>query len=256
MEVSNPPEPPYCQQCQDGFQLVTAFTCAPCPGGSICVNGTVTPCLPGTYSTVNATQCASCPAGSACIGGLHSLCAPGTYQNASHASACLDCGIGHYNTVMGRRSACPLIPPGFYAAVNDTRVANITPCTMGSSCVDGVRTSCSPGTFQNASQRSACTRCAIGTYNPSYGRSSPCIPSPNGYYTVGVLNASAINVCNSGFFCVGGLLIPCFSGTYASSSGLSVCSRCTAHCTARVPVNITCDPVTGTVTCAGEANVI
>ena len=251
--VSNPPDPEYCSLCENGYQLVSPYECATCPAGSICINNTATACGPGTYANSDATQCVSCPAGSACTNGLLSACLPGTYQSSAAASTCLNCGAGRYSNESGLSTPCSLIPAGFYASpANTTTATSIAPCDAGSSCVGGVETSCPPGTFQSMAQQANCTPCAAGSYNPNSGRSSACVPISSGYYGVGTFNASAVDECAAGYFCVNGVQQACANMTYANTRGQSACTACATQCgNVRAPVNLTCDPVTGSVLCSG-----
>ena len=58
-----------------------ASVCTACPAGSYCVNGAMTSCTAGTYtSSTGASSCVTCPAGSFCVTGASSapVCSSGS----------------------------------------------------------------------------------------------------------------------------------------------------------------------------------
>ena len=188
--------------CQAGFFCSLAssspqplnMTGGRCPPGSYCLNNSSapTPCPKGTFSpdpgNTNASSCTPCTAGSYCPeSGLTRPTGP--------------CLAGYY------------CPPGQFSP-------SAFECSRGHYCVNGSAEPrrCSPGSYQNATGRSACETC------------------PKGYFCDTRLAAVVDFVnstCPAGYFCPSGTARayehPCPSGTYSDRVGSvnsSLCSDC------------------------------
>jgi hypothetical protein len=243
-----------CSVCADGFIPLTESVCGPCPSDSACVNNTVTVCAAGTFRNANSSACLPCLPGNACSQGQQTACAPGTFQDQSGRATCSPCGIGRYtNESAWSQAACPPIPPGLYSPVpNATEVSLIFSCPQGSFCINGVATLCPVGSFQILEGQSACDVCPLGSYNPTAGRSTPCLVVSSGFESIGVSQRSAVRPCDPGFFCTQGVSSPCPALTFASAPGAAHCNNCT-RCNAIVPADVRCDATTGLVSCIDRA---
>jgi hypothetical protein len=92
-------------------------------------------------------------------------------------------------------SSCIPVPVGKYTSDN----INIYDCPTGNYCINGVKTPCNPGTYQNKTNSISCIPVSVGKYQDESGQTSEkickagtyqdkagstsCIINPIGSYT-------------------------------------------------------------------------
>ena len=167
-----------------------------------------------TESTVEPLICGAgtfCPAGSA----LPQYCAPGTYSN---------------KTGLSSLSECAPCPPGSSCSIGSTAPL---PCSPGSHAPThelGRCVLCMAGSYQAASNATACEACDAGDFCPE-GASLRLAPTCEaGTFA----NASEIDgepecfECEAGFACAGGAARPtaCSPGYFANTSRSAECASC------------------------------
>ena len=156
--------PSGCNMCPAGYIQNSVsnspISCRPCTTGYACPSITTeTRCLAGTYAPSLATACAQCP-GNTYSGDAATVCSPcsphATAPNGSVSVYACNCDPGYYRDVYYRCIACP----------------------AGISCANNLALQCPAGSF-SAGGQSACTQCAVGTYQDT-ASSSACKTCPAG----------------------------------------------------------------------------
>eukprot|EP00742_Colponemidia_sp_Colp-10_P018614 GILJ01021514.1.p1 GENE.GILJ01021514.1~~GILJ01021514.1.p1 ORF type:complete len:1858 (-),score=172.31 GILJ01021514.1:2-4912(-) len=204
-----------CATCIAGYWCPAGaqdYLLNPCPMGHYCPTGAATPtqcpagyyldqvmantsttckqCPPGRYCPAGSTDPNSiCPSGYYCPArtqaGTDNPCPAGTYTGAvvglTDSSGCQPCPIGYYCPVASvNPTSCP--PGRFGNAMNRTALANCASCLAGYACpfsamVRGDQVPCQPGYY-----------CPVGTINPT---DNPCQP---GYYSNATNLATATGI--------------------------------------------------------------
>ena len=213
----------YCNSTVD--PVTTSFGTGPCPEGYYCPEETEYsrqfPCPVGTFSDAtglgNSSQCTACSAGYYCP--MSSLTSP--FAN---------CSAGYFCRA-GATSASP----------NQGHDANV--CPRGFICAEGTAEPepCPPGTFSNQTGvQVSCEDCPAGMYCSSSGLTQPTGVCSEGYYCPSSSTTSTEIICPQGSYCLMGssLPMPCPTGTFSSSEGLTNSSEC-LPCTAGMFCNIT-----------------
>jgi sugar lactone lactonase YvrE len=251
--------------CPDGYycplQIMNSTsppTLLPCPSGHYCRNGTVTPivCPLKFYCPELTAFPVACPAGTfsnhygLSTANCSGLCELGEYCPLN-ASQPLPCPAGAYcPTTADYPHPCP---PGSYGG--DIRLFNKScsgECAPGFLCtaysVTPKQQPCPPGTSNNLTGKSectkcdpgffaeaivngtlSCTKCPSGMYSSLHG-SSQCFPCPPGTSN-NLTGQSECKKCSPGYFAeasVSGTMScsECSKGTYTSISGSSQCLAC------------------------------
>ena len=237
----------FCSELHDGDFCRPSIGLFLCPPGRKCVNGTITLCPSGTYSTLGAGDCTVCPdgqytstagaasceacdRGSFCVNGVKKPCSAGSYSDKEW-SQCLTCPDGTYSREGA--SACILCEPG-HRCINGIK----SPCTEHTYAEDGssICKPCSPGQY-SGQRAAACTTCEAGFACNSgktkclerfYSESgaSSCTPCPNGTYSLSA-GSSVCTFCEAGYACSNGDRDPCPAWTY-SEPGWDTCEVCAA----------------------------
>lgn len=224
----------------------TDLECPLCPGGHVCLAGTVAPeaCDAGTFcpaGAVNATTCTAgsycppasitpvgCPAGYYCPTGsaTPTICEQGTYCPANSVFP-LVCPAGTFSPPASSGSsrtsaaeACTVCPAGYYSDATDG--TQCSPCTKGYVCLGGTSSprplneqrdkgyACPAGFY--CPEGSAIERpCPRGTFNPSPGASvvGACLPC----------SLNSFNAEEGASACK-----PCSSSSYTNSTGSLACT--------------------------------
>jgi hypothetical protein len=215
--VTNATSADDCMDCPLGWYCTggQGYPTAMCQAGYTCVGAAATgyenPCPKGTWSaTVGATSsavCQPCPAGSICAAGsaLPTQCPAATYAPNENTTA-------RHNADFSNCLACPA---GMW-------------CGIGTI----VPTACASGTYSTTGQ-SSCTKCMKGYYCNDTGISDSFMyverPCPAGYWCP-TGTALAVLLCTQGYHCPQGSAYPvlCSPGSYANTTGQSVCWDCPA----------------------------
>lgn len=216
------------------------YICTLCPSGRVCERTGLT--APSSL----------CPAGFWCVSGASSLIPVCSGMKCLHMYGV--CPIGHYcpqatstpipctsGTFMNHTGAvtCSSCPSGFYcdATVSTSQYLS---CPQGFYCPYGTALDfqpCAAGTYGSQSglrSLSDCTKCDIGTYNPSISSTSSdaCLPCPAAYFCnhIGISNYSHWP-CPVGHFCVEKTVISisCPEGSYRPTlygAAVSDCLQC------------------------------
>ena len=157
-----------------------------------------------------------CPKGSYCVAGSASpaACPAGTFANTTgttSAAGCLPCPPGLICPTSGIVIPTTRCPPGQYCPGGANTSG--TACPPGSRCTGGntAPEPCSAGTYQNASNGTACRTCPAA-YFCGVGTVSPALCPP-------------AYACPAGSSL--GTPVACPVGTYSNASGLSASSQCT-----------------------------
>ncbi|XP_043937062.1 neurogenic locus notch homolog protein 1-like [Protopterus annectens] len=229
-----------CQLCPSGYFCPRSATANPkaCGTGSFSVPGSVScqPCLEGYYCSDEATSETVMLANMACPPGL--ICSGGLKNLPNHSSGA--CPIGYYclrgdidpkprlcpngtyndHLGLGSLSQCTPCPSGKYCFSNGTEPQPLVEPT--GNCPDGYY--CPEGTGLPFSYP-----CGLGNYRNSLKseRGDVCYPCPPGYYcdTLGMVSPKW---CPAGFYCVEGASSPqpCEQGTYSNWGGLKSKKDC------------------------------
>ncbi|KDO25587.1 hypothetical protein SPRG_08886 [Saprolegnia parasitica CBS 223.65] len=225
---------------------------APCEPGAFCKYGLQYPCPGGRYGSAAQETSSLCTG--LCQRGFY--CPPGSTRPTQVA-------CGNASVICRRGSAVPEpVAVGYYSGGDTSPTEALDrdsmrwyqlPCPLGSYCVDGTSFPCPGGTYGGVTQltRPTCSGlCAPGYYCPpgsvasqafSCGNVSVYCPPGStqplavsvGYYTTGGTNStrSGQALCPIGSFCQHGVLYQCPSGTYGSTTGLTV-ETCSGWCRA------------------------
>lgn len=205
--------------------LKSALCTAPCPMGSYCPIGSSYPilCPPGTYGDVAGLSDPSCSG----------KCQPGFFCSAGSTSAQqAPCPAGRYGAEAGLTTPeCSPLCEAFNRTDSvGSRFCEPRICHEGYVC---------PPASTSAKQQ-PCGSPAV--YCPPHS----VIPTPvtTGWYTIGSVSAAGQTqqtldadtrtsqvVCEPGYFCMNGLRLPCASGFFGSTAGLSS-GTCSGQCDA------------------------
>ena len=207
------------------------------------------PCLFGTYLSINPTTCTKCPAGYYCPdfnvvpiscpqgnycpegSGEPQKCPVGTYGGIielKNISQCLKCPIGTFNSLTGQTpQGCLTCSSGSYCDIGSTIQ---TPCPSNYYCpVPSVKIGCPMGTYYDGVSGTSidmCQQCNKGFFCPTAGKSSiACVP---GTYS-DKLGSTICEACPEGSYCGLGASEPtkCLINSY-SVKGSSACTPCGA----------------------------
>ncbi|XP_014845642.1 PREDICTED: uncharacterized protein LOC106919650 isoform X3 [Poecilia mexicana] len=243
--------------CSQGLARDPQRSATLCPRGFYCPGGGIDPnpipCPNGTYSSSpglrDVSQCVQCPEGKYCYTQQPQeqpitrptepcpdghYCPPGTghpytypcqvgkFRNNTHghtAEVCISCPSGHFCSQLGMD--LPLL------------------CPQGSYCPDGTSTPkpCPEGTYSShsaLSELSQCAPCGGGQYCSGVGLTKPSGSCKERFYCrVGAKSATPADgptggLCPPGGYCplASTSPIPCPSGTFSNSSGLSSPEEC------------------------------
>ena len=219
----------FCNPCTPGFICSTTGLHEPngeCPAGYFCMIGTVLighQCPPGYF----------CPNGSS----LPSPCKAGLFQPSYGQSECIECPEGYY---------CDPAETADNNTVYDSlpKMGTVLPalCPIGHVCPSGTRFAiqnpCPRGTYSGMMglvNTSQCLSCPPGMYCADMGLSDPngfCSPGYNcilGSSSPQPIDGTTGSICPRGSVCPLGtrFSIPCPSGTFSNSTGLTNMSECT-----------------------------
>lgn len=248
-----------CSVCSNGQYLssscsdTAAGVCSACTnaganqyytgsGGSTnnCPVSPCTSCSPGQLNSgcgnTNPGSCVAC-ASPATQGRFFStgcttdICSPNTYSSGGYVSSCSVCP-SNSNSASGS-STCEC-NAGYYGTMSCVL------CPAGYACLDGVKTTCNPGTY-SSDGLAGCTSCSAGTYAAA-SASTACAACNAG--SVSIAAASVCTPCDPGNFAASpGQASPCSAclpGTYASGSGLATCSPCAVGKYSGASYSVTC----------------
>jgi len=189
--------------CPPGFGIGSIFSCALC--------------APGTFNSLGSLYCPPCPAGtyaSSCGSVSCSNCMAGTWSSEGNAICNGFCWAGRYG------NSSTSVSPNCAG-----------PCTAGYFCPNG-------------SSSSTALECgSVGVYCPE-GSAFPVV-AQNGYFTIGgndMQTQTSLQICDSGYFCVGGIRTECSAGTYSPLTGASSCETCAPGSVANQTGSSTCFP--------------
>jgi hypothetical protein len=236
-------------------------TCTACPAGQTSTEG-ATSCTncPAGKSSIAGQDCINCTYGRISIsGGLCELCPAGKTAN-TEKTECINCPANTFSTGDSNCRSCPI-------GVTSNPGATSCACSGSTPVLQAnftCRVACPTGTVYVASTNS-CSKCAAGysginqnirgvdatcrpcepgTYAPVVG-SEICLDSPAGAWSGGAFATFVTNtigyysgsrsgtqrICPPGSYCPPNAVepIPCPTGTFGSSSGLSG-SNCSGQC--------------------------
>lgn len=222
-----------------------------CDPGHYCVGGQQIPCRVGVYG--NATGLATAECSEPCVAGQYCplasvvplICDKGYY--CPDGMGKIPCPAGTFGATRGLKdkSCSGLCKPGFYCPSGSTNATSVY-CPAGKYGSEyGLRESncsgdCSAGFYcpgppiasngQPTGRLSSYTpntqfrmiECGSPQYFCPRGSQTPTTVSV-GYYSVGgnETQRSAQAICETGFYCVGGIKYSCPAGSYGISQGLS-----------------------------------
>ena len=178
-----------CTLCPPGRVCrIGSFFAELCMPGFYCMNGTASPCPPGTYAPSSGAEdmsfCLPCEAGYYCpnestVLFTHTPCPIGSYCESGSVIP-TPCPSGtHRNTTRAMNiSECYLCPSGLYCADNGT--VHGVPCAITESCPEGsvAPLPCPPGFY--CPEPDLRLPCPPGQYCPE--GSSTFIPCPRNHY--------------------------------------------------------------------------
>ena len=238
-----------CQLCQAGFVSTaigasTASTCKPCASGYFSnTTGSVAcfKCESSTYSLSGATSCQPCPVGSVCIDGVLAQCPPGSYGTATSiysATGCSNCTAGSYNPNYGAASSasCLSCAAGTFSSYG---ASSCEQCPSGTSNPSTGASSptlcalCAKGKYSTFPAQSSCSLlCPAGYFGAKLGGMSfddACAPCPPGYYSANEGSAQCLP-CPAGYYAPGNTSVACTAcdfDTFLSSTGGTSRENCT-----------------------------
>ena len=185
-----------------------AASMLPCPSGSMCPEGTVTPiqCPAGLYCAASVSAGTACALGSYCLAG---------------SSAEAACPMFFYCQTTASKLPCPsgsMCPAGTVAPIQ---------CPAGSFCVASVSAGVQcPAGMYCGSGVSVGTACSLGFACPA-GSVSPtsCVKPANSYYTGHGTGAatSCPWTCNAGYYLDGNLCSQCAANSWCIAGAQNTC---------------------------------
>lgn len=230
-----------CNQCRtclmgqrwaSGCNKVSDGVCEACGTGMYAVGGkvyTCTSCGAGTYQdAVLASDCKTCQ-----------VCRAGWYQSgACTATAnrqCIACPAGKFSAVDGL-TACEACGTGTYQDnANATGCKTCQPCAAGYSWGDSCNatynaacTRCGVGTFNPSNQTSGCTRCSPGTFQDGMGATQckACVACTANRFLQSGCDGVSDGVCATCTVCPQGKVVrACTNTTDAVCGNTSNCDR-------------------------------
>ena len=248
-------------QVPNATSPIAGFSCAPCPAGQICYNGTNSSCPPfssppvgkpvqtfmdclcdpGYYNATTQTEtdlCQSCKENYYCLGkGLDIKKCPDDLQlspvPSTNVSACY-CKSGWYGI---GNVTCQVCPADKYCTLGDA-----WSCSQNSASVQGAasvsKCTCNAGYY--GPNGGSCSDCPSGTYNTMQGCeycnskvSGDCLKCEVGTYSNASARTSKCYLCPPGTYLetTGHTLVEqcsaCPAGTYQTGWGMSSAANCT-----------------------------
>lgn len=224
--------------------------CLPCPAGSFCPVGSITPqpCPSESTSNTGGESAADC------------FCVPGfvNVRTSGHnlLSQCDPCPTGQFNPVYNV-TECQLCPADtFLTATASTSESDCQPCTNESFSADGSDAhtdclcnsgyegppggpceACSPGFYRDIAEENStdiCEACPGKTYNALVAASARvfCLDCPAATDSASGSGSLSSCVCDPGFFAANRSRLhdcaACGNGTFQPSANSSVCELCPA----------------------------
>jgi hypothetical protein len=236
-----------CKQCSKGrYQDQTSQAhCTFCPSGkyqpyygkydhSHCET-----CVKGTFANSGAASCTACAMGQygpSEGASICNLCNAGTFNKQTGAtgiSDCKPCPVGRYGAK--GTATCTQCPAGrFNELSGGTTIASCTACAAGKASSDGAYAcdKCAPGKYQAHNGENYCQNCDCGTFNPAEGATdaSACTTCAAGTYSISgsyeCTKCAAGFASNSGSKCDSNSCQICAAGEY-SLAGATKCTTCT-----------------------------
>ncbi|KAI4815467.1 hypothetical protein KUCAC02_005611 [Chaenocephalus aceratus] len=243
--------------CSQGLARDPQRSATLCPRGFFCPGGGIDPnpipCTNGTYGESpglrDASECAQCPEGEYCysqepqeqpITQPTGICPDGHYcPRGTGYPLTYPCQAGQYrnNTLGHSGEACVLCPSRNYCDRPGTHMPAV--CPQGFYCPEGTSAAepCPEGTYSSRSalsNGSECSSCAGGQYCTSVGLSEPSGSCKERFYCrEGATSATPADgptggLCPVGSYCppASSSPLPCPSGTFSNSTGLSRPEEC------------------------------
>ncbi|XP_033971267.1 zonadhesin-like [Trematomus bernacchii] len=243
--------------CSQGLARDPQRSATLCPRGFFCPGGGIDPnpipCTNGTYGESpglrDASECAQCPEGEYCysqepqeqpITRPTGICPDGHYcPRGTGYPLTYPCQAGQYrnNTLGHSGEACVLCPSRHYCDRPGTHMPAV--CPQGFYCPEGTSAAepCPEGTYSSRSalsNGSECSSCAGGQYCTSVGLSEPSGSCKERFYCrEGAKSATPADgptggLCPVGSYCppASSSPLPCPSGTFSNSTGLSRPEEC------------------------------
>ena len=227
--------------------------CLPCPVGSFCPEGAITPTLCPSESTSNTggESAADC----FCVPGFVNVRTSGT-SGHNLLSQCDPCPVGQFNPVYDV-TECQLCPADtFLTATASTAESDCQPCTNESFSSEGSDAhtdclcnsgyegvpggpceACSPGFYRDITEDNTtdiCEACPGGTYNALVAASARvlCLACPTATDSASGSGSLSSCVCDPGFFAADRSSLhdcaACGNGTFQPSANSSACELCPA----------------------------
>ena len=174
-----------------------------CVAGNYCSGGVSTACGAGKYSSAGATSCSNISAG--CYG-------------TSATTACPNTCSGRNNYSAAGSASCSTVSDGYYSTGCDSsgnKCTGQSKCPSGSSCNNGILSSCTGRTQYSSPGATGCSSVSTGYYTTG------CDSSGN--------NCTGQSKCPAGSYCINGIATLCGGGKY-SAAGSTSCSNISAGC--------------------------
>lgn len=228
----------------------------------LCLAGFI--CYPGEAPTI-CTKGKYCPASTADIPLTNPKACPiGKYndqEGLSLITECVDCKPGYYCDELALVNVTKKIEAGYWSVSGSTRSdpdddGDIRgKCPKGFYCVQGISSPspCAAGTYGPSfwlKSQAQCTSCDGGSFCPTSNMTTTGDLCSAGYYCSGGSSETAPNnetwgdICPTGYYCPAGIQdpLPCAAGTYANTTGRSICLNCPAgyYCTVNTSDPIPC----------------
>ena len=255
--MSNPSNASYGDQCPPGhYCSIGTSTPAQCPVGTFLPTSGSTSsddcllCSSGMYCEYSGQSAVTgqCSAGFYCISnsstptpldGITGDVCPNASYCPVGSSQPLTCPNATFMNHTGAES-CYICPEGYYCVGTDTPI----PCPQGYYCEEGTGLDWLPcpvgayGSREGLSSSEQCMQCTGGYYCDMPGATNVSGSCSEGYYcTIAVTTATPSleiiasgdgSYCPVGHYCpeASPLPVPCVAGTYAPSTGLSLCLPC------------------------------